>query len=142
MKNLFYKINQTSTKAYSFVTIINGKEYRIGFEADESDFSKYFPVVKKMINTFKPSEYDEKKSNGYNYNQIDEKQRFKNLIEKQVANKFEWKIYADNIFKFNVSLPYINENNVLKELTKCPHESTNVSVYFRYVTTSILHLTF
>ena len=104
------------TKAHAFITIINGKEYSIGFEANESDFLKYYPAVKSIINTFNPNEFNEKKLNENNYKQIDEKERFKNLTEKQVANQFKWKIYTDDIFKFNVSLPYINKNDNLDKL--------------------------
>ena len=121
------------TKGYFFVTIMNEKEYLIGFEADKSNFKNYLQVVKDIINTLKVGKFDERKLDRKNYQQIDERERFKEfkeLIDKHVSSKYEWRVYTDKTYNFNISLPYLHETDVLVSAEKC--KGLN-DCYFRYV---------
>jgi hypothetical protein len=129
----------TITKGYFFVTSMNGKIYLIGFETDKLNFKKYLQEVKNIINTFNVGKFDERKLDRKNYQQIEEKERFKefkDLIDKQGLNKYEWRVYTDKTFNFNISLPYLHEFDTLVDAKKCKKQLNSIVIddcYFRYV---------
>jgi hypothetical protein len=87
------------------------------FEAPEHPFTKYFPIVKNIINSMKFNKFDLSKFNNTQHKLVEEKtfiDDIKTALKNKVTHSLVKKAYDDSKYHFKVVLPYNNSlNNVI-----------------------------
>jgi len=93
-----------------YVTIKNGDTLNLlTYEAFQSDFQKYLPEIKKIINTF--DKFNKNTNNSYL--KLVNESEILNVIDKKMRSQsnITFKTYIDPLYKYKILYPYKNNVN-------------------------------
>jgi hypothetical protein len=97
----------TEKRLTYFISIImNHREYTLTFESYESTFPQYIPIVKEIVNNFKPKEFHLSNINKSDYKIVNEKEILSIIEKGQSSQHTKFKNYTDKKYGFIIEYPY------------------------------------